>query len=62
MIFICTKQMNIDGSVIYPGRYSLKTEEEYYIIIGAQGINHDINLICDKKELLKCGYFLDKEG
>lgn len=60
MIFICTKQMAMDGSVIYPGTYALKIDGEDYIVIGAQGANHDINLISDKDELLKCGYFIDE--
>ncbi len=59
MMFICTKKTALDGSVIYPGTYNLKTDGEEYIIIGAQGVNHDINLISDKEELLKCGYFID---
>lgn len=59
MMFICTKQMPVDGSMIYPGTYNLKIDGEEYIVIGAQGINHDINLISDKEELLKCGYFID---
>ncbi len=59
MMFICTRETALDGSVIYPGTYNLKTDGEEYIIIGAQGVNHDINLISDKEELLKCGYFID---
>lgn len=61
MMFICTKQMAIDGSVIYPGTYGLKIEGEDYIVLGAQGISHDINLISNKEELLKCGYFIDED-
>ena len=61
MMFICTKQMAIDGSVIYPGIYGLKIEGEDYIVLGAQGISHDINLISNKEELLKCGYFIDED-
>lgn len=60
MLFICTKQMPVDGSVIYPGTYDLKIDGQEIIVIGAQGINHDINLISDKEELLKCGYFVDE--
>lgn len=60
MMFICTKQMPIDGRVIYPGKYDLKIDGQEIIVIGAQGINHDINLISDKEELLKCGYFIDE--
>lgn len=41
MRFVCTKKMSMDGSVIYPGTYSLKIEGEDYIVIGAQGANHD---------------------
>lgn len=59
MMFICTKQIPVDGSVIYPGTYDLKIDGQEIIVIGAQGINHDINLISDKEELLKCGYFID---
>ena len=59
MMFICTKQMPIDGSVIYPGTYDLKIDGREYIVIGAQGVHHDINLISNKEELLKCGYFID---
>lgn len=60
MMFICTKRKAIDGSLIYPGTYSLKIDEEDYIVIGAQGINNDINLISNKDELLECGYFIDE--
>ena len=60
MIFVCTKQMTMDGSMIYPGTYTLKIDGEDYIVIGAQGANHDINLISDKDELLECGYFIDE--
>lgn len=59
MMFICTKQMPMDGSMIYPGTYDFKINGEEYIVIGAQGINHDINLISNKEELLKCGHFID---
>ncbi len=59
MMFICTRETALDGSVIYPGTYNLKINGEEYIVIGAQGIKHDINLISDKDELLKCGYFID---
>ena len=60
MMFICTKQMAMDGSIIYPGTYALKIDGEDYIVIGAQGANNDINLISGKEELLKCGYFIDE--
>lgn len=60
MMFICTRHMAMDGSVIYPGTYSLKIEGEDYIVFGVQEANHDINLISDKEELLKCGYFIDE--
>ena len=60
MMFICTKQMAMDGSIIYPGTYTLKIVGEDYIVIGAQGANNDINLISGKEELLKCGYFIDE--
>lgn len=60
MMFICTKQMPVDGSVIYPGTYDLKIDRHEYIVVGAQGINHDINLFSDKEELLQCGYFVDE--
>lgn len=60
MMFICTKQMPVDGSVIYPGTYDLKIDGQEYIVVGAQGINNDINLISDREELLKCGYFIDE--
>ena len=46
--------------MIYPGMYALKIEGENYIVIGAQGFNHDINLISSKEELLECGYFIDE--
>lgn len=59
MMFICTKQMPVDGCMIYPGIYDLKIDGDEYIVIGAQGLHHDINLISDKEELLKCGYFID---
>lgn len=29
-------------------------------MVGAQGVNHDINLISDKEELLECGYFINE--
>ena len=60
MMFVCTRQMAMDGSMIYPGMYALKIEGEDYIVIGAQGFNHDINLISSKEELLECGYFIDE--
>ena len=60
MMFVCTRQMAMDGSMIYPGMYALKIEGENYIVIGAQGFNHDINLISSKEELLECGYFIDE--
>lgn len=60
MMFICTKNMAMDGSMIYPGTYALKINGEDYIVIGAQGINNDINLISSKEELLECGYFIDE--
>lgn len=60
MMFICTKQMPVDGSVIYPGTYDVKIDGQEIIGIGVQGVNHDINLIFDKEELLKCGYFIDE--
>lgn len=59
-MFICTKNMAMDGSMIYPGTYALKINGEDYIVIGAQGINNDINLISSKEELLECGYFIDE--
>ena len=31
MMFICTKQMAMDGSIIYPGTYALKIDGEDYI-------------------------------
>lgn len=55
MMFVCTRKMAIDGSVIYHGTYNLKIDGEEYIVIGVQGVVHDINLISDKEELLKCG-------
>lgn len=60
MMFICTKQMPVDGSVIYPGTYDVKIDGKEIIVISAQGVNNDINLISDKEELLKCGYFIDE--
>lgn len=60
MMFVCTKQKAMDGSMIYPGTYALKIDGEDYIVIGAQGVNHDINLISDKEELLECGYFINE--
>lgn len=60
MMFVCTKQKAMDGSMIYPGTYALKIDGEDYIVIGAQGANHDINLISDKEELLECGYFINE--
>lgn len=57
MIFVCEKSMPLDGSVIYPGRYEVQVKGDDYIVVGAQGNNHDINLISSKEELLECGYF-----
>lgn len=59
-MFVCTREMAIDGSIIYPGTYNFKIDGEEYIVIGAQGINHDVNLISDKEKFLKCGYFIDE--
>lgn len=58
MTFVCEKMMPLDGSVIHPGVYEVKVKGDDYIVVGAQGKNHDINLISTKEELLECGYLI----
>lgn len=59
MKFICTRQMGLDGSVIYPGIYEAELDEEfgYFIIKKTQGRDESANLLSFKDDLLKCGYF-----
>lgn len=58
MKFICTRQMGLDGSVIYPGVYEVENDEDFgYIVKGAQGYKGSVNLLANKEDLLECGYF-----
>lgn len=58
MKFICTKQMPLDGSVIYPGIYEVEKHEECGCIVKeAQGYEGSVNLLASKEDLLECGYF-----
>lgn len=59
MKFICTKQMPLDGSMIYPGIYELELDEEFgcFIVKKVQGHNGSVNLLAYKEDLLECGYF-----
>lgn len=57
MKFICTRQMELDGSVIYPGVYEVGDDKDFgYIVKGAQGYNGSVNLLANKEDLLECGY------
>lgn len=58
MNFICTRQMELDGSVIYPGVYKVGKDKDFgYIVKGVQCYNGSVNLLASKEDLLKCGYF-----
>lgn len=58
MKFVCTKQIPMDGSMIYPGVYDVKKSDDSIIVIGAQG-NSNVNIISDKEELECCGHLIN---
>lgn len=63
MNFICTRQMELDGNMIYPGVYKaykvkVRNDKDFgYIVKGVQCYNGSVNLLASKEDLLKCGYF-----